>query len=114
MIVVERFFYAVTSAYCSGMFIVFGSPLAAIRGQGHSVSRGPKPCALRSDRRMALALEPISSDSPAATGPSPNLCEIGKLFPAYCLPESHRIELTDTMVETELTTGPAEPLPGEL
>ena len=25
-------FYAVTSAHCSGMFIVFGSPLAAIRG----------------------------------------------------------------------------------
>jgi hypothetical protein len=50
VIVVERFFYAVTWAHCSGMFIVFGSPLAAIRGQGHSVSRGPKRCALRCDR----------------------------------------------------------------
>jgi transposase len=54
VILLERCFYAFTSAHCSGVFMVFGSPLAAIRGQGHSVSRGPKYCALRSDRRMAL------------------------------------------------------------
>jgi hypothetical protein len=33
-----QFFYADTSAHSSGMFIVFGPPLAAIGEQGHSVS----------------------------------------------------------------------------
>ena len=42
--------YAVKSAHCSGMFIVFGSPLAAMRGHGYSVSRGPKRCARWLDR----------------------------------------------------------------
>src|SRR4051812_33979594 len=41
------------------MFLVFGSPLSAIRGQGHSVSRGPTRCALRSDRPKAFS--PIDS-----------------------------------------------------
>jgi hypothetical protein len=51
VIVVERFFYAISSAHCSGMFIVFGSTLAETRGQKLSVSRRPKRCARRSDRQ---------------------------------------------------------------